>query len=155
VGVPIGPVEVVVIEFPGNRFTGEIMPELERLVDQDVVTIIDGLLAVKDDRGDVAILELGELDANEDASALARLLDQLESLVSDEDVEELAAGLEPGSSAAILVFEHTWAKPLRDAIVSSGGRLALNFRVPGLAVDELLAELAAIDEAEAAETTSN
>ena len=153
--MPLGPIEVIVIEFPGNRFTGEIMPELQRLVDEDVVSVIDGLLAIKDEQGDVAILELSEIDANDDAAALAGLLDQLESLVSDEDVEELAAALEPGSSAAILVFEHTWAKPLRDAIVASGGRLALNFRVPGLAVDELLAELAAIDEAESAGTTSN
>ena len=153
--MPLGPIEVIVIEFPGNRFTGEIMPELQRLVDEDVVSVIDGLLAIKDEQGDVAILELSEIDANDDAAALAGLLQQLESLVSDEDVEELAAALEPGSSAAILVFEHTWAKPLRDAIVASGGRLALNFRVPGLAVDELLAELAAIDEAESAGTTSN
>ena len=131
------------------------MPELQRLVDEDVVSVIDGLLAIKDEQGDVAILELSEIDANDDAAALAGLLQQLESLVSDEDVEELAAALEPGSSAAILVFEHTWAKPLRDAIVASGGRLALNFRVPGLAVDELLAELAAIDEAESAGTTSS
>ena len=73
-------------------------------------------------------------------------MDQLESLISDEDVQELAASLEPDSSEAILVFEHTWAKPLRDAIVESGGQLANNFRVPGLVVDELLAELAELDD---------
>jgi hypothetical protein len=83
--------------------------------------------------------------ADESVARLAGLLDQLESLLSDEDVEELAAGLDVDSSAAILVFEHTWAKPLRDAIVGAGGVLAANFRVPGLAVDELLDELAALD----------
>jgi hypothetical protein len=153
--VALGPIEVIVIEFPGNRFTGEIMPELQRLVDDDVVTVIDGLLAYKDADGHVTFIELAELDANDDAAALAGLLDQLESLVSEEDVEELAASLAPNSSAAILVFEHTWAKPLRDAIVNSGGVLSLNFRVPGRAVDELLAELAELDAAEASGTSSD
>jgi hypothetical protein len=73
-------------------------------------------------------------------------MDRLDSLISDEDVAELAADLEPNSSQAILVFEHTWAKPLRDAIVDSGGVLANNFRVPGLVVEELLAELAAAED---------
>ena len=65
--------------------------------------------------------------------------------LADEDVAELAAGLEPNSSEAILVFEHTWAKPLRDAIVDCGGVLADNFRVPGAVVDELLDALAELD----------
>ena len=69
-------------------------------------------------------------------------VDRMEALVSDEDVEELVAALEPDSSAAILVFEHTWAKPFRDAVVASGGVLAANFRVPGAVVDEVLAALA-------------
>ena len=87
--------------------------------------------------------EFDQIDSNDDAARLAAMVDQLDDLISDEDVEELAAGLEPNSSAAILVFEHTWAKPLRDAIVASGGILAANFRVPGLVVEEVLAELQA------------
>jgi len=74
-------------------------------------------------------------------------MNQLESLISDEDIMEFADSLEPNSSEAILVFEHTWARPLRDAIVNSGGVLANNFRVPGLVVEELLVELAELDEA--------
>jgi hypothetical protein len=138
----LGPIEVLVINFPGNQFSGGIIPELERLVDNDTISIIDGLLVRKDADGAVTFTEFEELGGNADAQRLASVMDQLESLISDEDVQELAASLEPDSSEAILVFEHTWAKPLRDAIVASGGVLADNFRVPGMVVDELLAELA-------------
>lgn len=142
----LGPIEVLVVSFPGNQFSGGIIPELERLVGNDTISIIDGLLVQKDAAGEVTYTEFEELGANADAARLAEVMDQLESLISDEDVEELAAALEPDSSEAILVFEHTWAKPLRDAIVESGGLLANNFRVPGLVVDELLAELAELDD---------
>ncbi len=137
----LGPIEVLVVSFPGNQFNGEIIPELERLIDNDTISIIDGLLVQKAADGEVTYTEFDELGGNEDATKLAGLMDQLDSLISDEDVQELAAALEPDSSEAILVFEHTWAKPFRDAIVNSGGVLANNFRVPGLVVEELLAEL--------------
>lgn len=139
----LGPIEVLEIGFPGNRFNGAILPELERLIEAGTIALIDGLFVLKDADGEIEFLEFDQIDANDDASKLAALVDQLDDLISDEDVAELAAGLEPDSSAAILVFEHTWAKPLRDAIVDSGGVLAANFRVPGMVVDEVLAELQA------------
>lgn len=137
----LGPIEVIEIAFPGNRFNGEILPELERLVENDTITIIDGVAIVKGADGEFEFVEFDQDGGNEAAQRLAGLLDQVEALISDEDIEHLAAGLEPNSSAAILVFEHTWAKPFRDAIVDSGGVLAANFRVPGLAIDQLLSEL--------------
>jgi hypothetical protein len=137
--MPLGPIEVVVIAFPENRFTGAIVPELQRLVDNDTISVIDGLFVTKDADGATAFVELGELGANEDAAALAALLDRVEGLVSDEDVEAMTNDLEPNSSAAILVFEHTWAKPFRDAVVAAGGVLAANMRIPGAVVEEILA----------------
>ena len=142
----LGPIEVLVISFPGNQFNGGIIPELERLVGNDTISIIDGLLVTKDANGQVTFTEFEELGGNADAERLAGVMDQPETLISDEDVEEMAASLEPGSSEAILVFEHTWAKPLRDAIIESGGVLANNFRIAGQVVDELLAELAELDD---------
>jgi hypothetical protein len=140
--MPLGPIEVLVVKFPGSRFSGGILPELQRLVEAEIISVVDGLFIQKDADGELRFAEFEELDANEDASALAAMLDQLDSLVSSDDVDELGAALEPNSSGAILVFEHTWAKPLRDAVVESGGVLAANFRVPGRAVDALLADLA-------------
>jgi Family of unknown function (DUF6325) len=141
----LGPIEVLVVGFPGNKFNGDIIPELERLIDANTISVIDGLFVRKEADGSVTFTELEELGANDDAAHLADVLEQLDSLISDEDVTELAEGLEPDSSAAILVFEHTWAKPLRDAVVGSGGSMVANFRVPGAVVDELLAELATVD----------
>ncbi len=140
----LGPVEVLVFSFPGNQFNGKIIPELERLTASGTITVIDGVFVSRDEAGDVTFVEFEQLDENHDAARLADVLDQIESLISDEDVLELAEGLAPGDSQAILVFEHTWAKPFRDAIVASGGILTGEMRLPGPAVDELLDELAAI-----------
>ncbi len=134
----LGPIEVLVVAFPGNRFTGEILPELDRLVGNDTITVVDGLFATKDADGEVDFLEFEQIDAASDAAALSAYLDEALGLLSDDDVAELTASLEPNSSAAILVFEHTWAKPLRDAIVNSGGLLIGNLRIPGFVVDEVL-----------------
>jgi len=139
--VALGPIEILVVAFPGNQFSGEIVPELERLTASGTITIIDGVFVSRDEAGELLFVEFEQLDAGHDAARLAGVLDQLESLISDEDVAELAADLEPGSSQAILVFEHTWAKPLRDAILHSGGILTDEMRLPGLAVEQLLDEL--------------
>jgi len=142
----LGPIEILVIEFPGSQFKGDIMPELEKLVANDTISIIDGLLVKKDENGDVTFVEFDELGINDDAAKLAGVVDQLDALISDEDVEEWAAALAPGDSEAILVFEHTWAKPFRDAVVKSGGVLGANLRIGGEVVEELLAELAELDD---------
>jgi hypothetical protein len=144
----LGPIEIIMVAFPENRFTGAILPELQRVVDAGTISVIDGVLATKDADGNTAFVEFDQLDMNHDASALSSLLRENRTLVTDDDVDRLTADLEPNSSAAILVFEHTWVKPLRDAIVESGGVLAANFRVPGLVVEEVLA--AAEAEAETA-----
>ena len=142
----LGPIEILVIEFPGSQFKGDIMPELEKLVANDTISIIDGLLVKKDENGDVTFVEFDELGINDDAAKLAGVVDQLDALISDEDVEEWAAALAPGNSEVILVFEHTWAKPFRDAVVRSGGVLGANIRLGGDVVEELLAELAELSD---------
>lgn len=141
----LGPVEVLVFSFPGSKFNGGILAELEKLTSAGTITVIDGVFVSRDTAGDVTFVEFEELGDNADASRLAGLLDQLESLISEEDILELADDLAPGDSEAILVFEHTWAKPFRDAIVGSGGILTGEMRFPGLAVDEFLDQLAALD----------
>jgi hypothetical protein len=141
-GMTLGPIEVVVIAFPGNRFTGGIIPELERLTSQGTVSVVDGLLVRRDGDSAVTFVELSELDPSDDAAALAGVLDRVDGLLSDEDVEALAGDLEPDSSAAILVFEHTWVKPLRDELAASGGQLQASIRIPGPVVEEVLAAVA-------------
>lgn len=141
----LGPIEILVIEFPGNKFRGEIMPALNDLVDSKTISIVDGLFVMKDAEGAIVYSEFEELGTNDDASALTEVIDMINGLLSDDDVQELAAELDNNSSAAILVFEHTWVKPLRDAIVSSGGVLVNSIRIPGAAVEEVLEALAEAD----------
>ncbi len=139
----LGPIEVFVIAFPGNQFNGQVIPELERLVENETITIIDAVLLSKDADGDVTFVDYDEIGSDDEAARLAELLNDFEDLLSEDDIEELAAGIEPGSSAAILVFEDTWVKPLRDAVAGSGGVPVVQFRVPGAVVDEVLENLAA------------
>ena len=128
--------------FPGNQFSGEIIPELERLVDNDTISIIDGILVRKDADGEITFIEFEEMGGNPDADRTRQRHEPARLAHLRRGCHGTRRGLEPNSSEAILVFEHTWAKPLRDAIINSGGVLANDFRVPGLVVEELLAELA-------------
>ncbi|TFB51524.1 DUF6325 family protein [Cryobacterium tagatosivorans] len=137
----LGPIEIVVIAFPGNQFKGEILPAISDLVDSDTISIVDALFVRKDADGAVEYTEFEELGENADAAFLTEVIDHIEGLISDEDVDELAEGLENDSSAAVLAFEHTWVKPLRDAIVGAGGALLESVRIPGVVVEEVLAAL--------------
>jgi len=138
----VGPIEVIVVEFPGNRFNGKIIPELRRLVEAGTIRIVDGLLIAREEGDEITILEIDQVTGDTDLTALAELFDTIDALISDEDVEALSETLEPNSSAAILVFEHTWAIPFRDAVVDSGGVLAAAVRIPADVVDNVLAALA-------------
>jgi hypothetical protein len=103
------------------------------------VTVIDGVFATKDEDGTVALIEFGELGGNDDAAALTSVIERVEGIISDEDVEAFTRELAPNSSAAIMAFEHTWMKPLRDAVVEAGGVLLDSVRIPGAVVEEILA----------------
>lgn len=141
----LAPIELLVIGFPDNDFSGGILPELETLVEDGVITVVDAVLIVKEEDGTVDFLELDQIDAGLEIAALNRLLVEGNGLLGDEDVAEFAQALPPGSSAAALVFEHTWFKPLRDELLDSGGVLLANMRVPGLVVDEVLAAVAELE----------
>ena len=134
----VGPVEILMVEFPGNAFTGEIAPALAELVDQGTIRVIDLLFVTKDGDGNVAAIELSDAD---DAvrSAFAPIVEEASGLLSEEDIEDLGEGLDPDSSAALLLFEHVWATRFRDAIVDSGGELLARVPIPKEVVDEVIA----------------
>jgi Family of unknown function (DUF6325) len=135
----LGPIEVIVLGFPGSRFTGEIRPRIEDLVERGIVRIVDALLIKKESDGSVTFTELQEQTSDADFEALAAIVTEELDLLSDEDVDAFAADLEPGSSALAIVFEHTWIKPVREAVVESGGVLIADLHVPASVVDEVLA----------------
>lgn len=125
----MGPVEVLVVEFPGNKFKGEIVPALKELTDNGTIHIIDLLFLKKDVTGKVNTFELSDLSGDE-GSAFDDLDSEISILLNERDTMQAAQHLEPNSSGAILVFENRWATRLRDAIVNAEGRWVLNERIP-------------------------
>jgi uncharacterized membrane protein len=126
--VDVGPVEYVVIEFPGNQFNGEVAPALARLVESGTVRIIDLVFVVKDGDGNVTSLEYDEL--GEVAAAFADIDGDADGMLSDDDIAEIAAGLHDNSSALLLLFEDLWAKEFTAAVLDSGGELVAGGRIP-------------------------
>lgn len=137
--MPRAPVELVLIEFPGNQFKGAILDEIARLVESGTINLLDLLLIRKDADGDVDWFELE--DVVED-SALTRLMGGSLELLAVEDVDAVADELEANSSIGMMVFEHAWAARLTSSIKEANGRLIDWARVPAAAITELEATLA-------------
>jgi len=125
----IGPVEYIVVGFPGNQFKGEIAPALADLVDAGTIRIIDIAFAGKDENGDVVAFELSDLDSDLQ-SALEKLGAEPSGLFNEEDLIAVAETLDPGSSAAVLAWENVWAKGVAGAIRNAGGELYDYDRIP-------------------------
>ncbi|MFI8824857.1 DUF6325 family protein [Streptomyces sp. NPDC053431] len=137
----MGPVDYLVIEFPGNRMTGEAFPLLLDLVDRGIVRILDLLFVRKDADGSVVALELKELDtAGEfDVSVFEG---SSSGLLGQDDLDEAGAALQPGNSAGILIYENLWAAPLARTLRRQGAQLVAGGRIP---VQAILASLDALD----------
>jgi len=136
----IGPVEYILIGFPGNKFNGEIAPELAKLIDGGTIRILDLVFIMKDADGNVEALDFED----HDDVALFRALDgEVGGMISEEDIEYAASALEPNSSAALLIWEDLWAKPFVDALRNSGAVLLEGSRIPHDLIELAEAELAA------------
>jgi hypothetical protein len=135
-----GPVEYVVIAFPGNRFKGEIVPAIAELVDNDIVRIIDVAFVKKDADGTVTTFEYDSLD-DVLAFGFADIDGEAGGVLNDEDLELAAEALAPDSSAALVVWEHRWAARVSQAIRDAGGRIIAGERVPDEIVEQALADL--------------
>lgn len=125
----LGAVELLVIGFPENRFSGEIVPALTQLVETGTIRVIDLIFVAKDDDGSVAAFELSSVD-EATREVFAPLLGMPEPLIHDGDIEDVGEVLDPGSSAALVLFEHTWANEFRNALLDAGGELIDSFRIP-------------------------
>jgi hypothetical protein len=139
--VEMGPIDYLVIEFPGNRMTGEGWPILVDLVDRGIIRILDLAFIRKDEDGSVAGLTLQDL--GEDGVELTAFEGASSGLLGEDDLAEAAAAVEPGSSAGVLLFENTWAAPFAAAMRRSGGELVAYGRIP---INALMAALETEDE---------
>lgn len=138
----MGPVDYLILEFPGNRMTGEGFPLLVDLVERGIVRILDLQFIRKDEDGSVTGLELrdfgDEVDLTVFEGASSGLLDQ-------SDIDEAGSALEPGNSAGVIVYENLWAAPFARAMRRSGAQVVASGRIP---VQALLASLDAADAAD-------
>ena len=127
----LGPVDYLVVEFPADKanFSGEMATQLGSLVDRKLIRVLDLLLLRKDLDGSVEVAELNELAAA-DVGELLALEANLAMLLAEEDVEAIGAALEPGSVAAVLVYENSWAGPFASSVRRSGGQLVASGRIP-------------------------
>jgi uncharacterized membrane protein len=137
----MGPIDYIVVEFPGNRMTGEAFPILVDLVDRGLVRILDLVFVRKDTDGSVVGLELKDLDGDGELD-LTVFEGATSGLLGDDDIQEAGEVLQPGSSAGILVFENLWAAPFAAAVRRSGGQLVASGRIP---VQAVLAALDAVE----------
>jgi Family of unknown function (DUF6325) len=142
----LGPVDYIVVEFPAGKsnFTGEMAKELLALVDSGTIRVIDVLILSKNEDGSVDAMELSDI---EELGPLQAVEAELAELLAADDVENLAAAMEPGSTAGVLIWENLWAAPFGSAVRRSGGQLIANGRIP---IQAIIASIEA-DEATAIE----
>jgi hypothetical protein len=139
--IEMGPIDYLLVEWPGRQPNGEVAPHLVDLVDRGLIRILDLLFVAKDEDGSVTALNIADLGG--EVAELSIFEGASSGLLGDEDVEQAGGVLEPGTSAALLVFENSWAAPFVGAVRRSGGELVASGRIPAEDV------LAALDAAEA------
>ncbi|MFO7591546.1 MAG: DUF6325 family protein [Acidimicrobiia bacterium] len=142
VDVNLGPIDYLLVEFPGSRFNGEVLPALIDLVDRGTIRVLDLLFVVKGDDGTFEGFNLDEM--SDHIPELTVFQGASSGLLAHEDAELAAQTMAPGSSAALLVYENRWAAPFAAAVRGSGGEVVANGRIP---LEDLMD---ALDAAEAA-----
>lgn len=134
----LGPVEYVVISFPGNRFSGQIAPQIANLVKSGTVRILDLAFVRKNADGVAASFEFSDLD---EGAAFVEVDGDVDGLLGNEDIASVAAALEPNSSALFILWEDPWAADLARAVLDDGGELLVGERIPHAAMEAALAGL--------------
>jgi len=124
-----GPIDYLVVEFPGNKFTGEAFPLLVDLVDRGLIRILDLVFVTKREDGSVAMLEMADFDGDGELD-LAVFEGASSGLLDQGDIDDAAEVIEPGSSAGILIYENVWAAPFAAAVRRAGGQLVASGLIP-------------------------
>jgi hypothetical protein len=136
----MGPIDYVLLEWPGEQPHGDVVPLLVDLVDRGIIRILDVAVMAKGEDGSVGAIDLGDLSG--EAVGFAEFEGASAGLLDDDDLEEAARALRPGTSAAVLVWENRWAAPVAVALRRSGGQLVASGRIP---VQAILASLDAVE----------
>ena len=135
----IGPVEYIAIAFPGNKFSGEIIPAIRELQDSGTIRVLDLVLITKDDDGNVASIELNEASPETQATFAALGIEN-RNLLGQEDFEDIGSARDPNSTAALMIWENVWAERFATSLRNADGILVANGRIPAALVEEIMAE---------------
>ena len=138
-----GPIDFIALEFKGNKFRGDILPELFELVNKEIIRIIDMVVILKDQDGEVTVLEMKELDP-ETISIFDPLHVAVTSIITSQDIDMLAEQLENNSTAGAMLIENLWAVKTKEAMLAADGRLVMFERIPHDVVVEALADIAVL-----------
>ena len=135
----IGPAEYIAIAFPGNNFSGEIVPAIKELQDSGTIRVLDLVIISKDGEGNVTGIELSEASPEQQAS-LAVLGVESRNLLGQEDIEDIGAALDPNSTAGLMIWENVWAARFAQSLRAADGILIANGRIPAALVEEVMTE---------------
>ena len=135
----IGPVEYIAIAFPGNKFSGEIIPAIRELQDSGTIRVLDLVIITKDDDGNVSSIELSEASPETQATFAALGIEN-RNLLGQEDFEDIGSALDPNSTAALMIWENVWAERFARSLRNADGILVANGRIPAALVEEIMAE---------------
>jgi uncharacterized membrane protein len=136
------PLDYAVIGFPGNKFKGEIAPEIYRLAEEGLIKIVDVIFISKDKDGQFTALELNDL-TDEEYAQFVPLAEHMDPLFTPEDVASLAESVPPNCSALVLLWQNIWTQKFRRAVANSNGQLLVHERVPAEVLNAVMDELAA------------
>jgi hypothetical protein len=140
-GNDMGPIGYLVVEFPGNKLTGEALPKLVDLVDRGLIRILDLVFVSKDSDGTLTVLELTDIDGDGDLDLMV-FEGAASGMLHEDDINEAGNAVEPGAAAAILIYENHWAAEFAGALRNSGAQLVASGFIP---MDDVLAALDATE----------
>jgi uncharacterized protein YuzE len=135
----IAPVDYLAVAFPGNKFSGAILPEIKKLVDAGTIRVLDLVIITKDEEGNVAAIEASEASP-ELAASLAALGIEGKNLLGQDDFEDIGEALEPNSTCGLMVWENVWAADFAKSLRDADGILLGQGRIPAAFLEELMAE---------------
>ena len=134
----LGPIELLIVKFPGNEFRGELAPALADLIEAGTIRVVDLVFILKNSDGSIEAIELADLDEDV-ASKFSSLVEIADGMLTDEDIIELGGMLENNSSAALMIFENTWATRFADALRRANAEVLFDEHIPRSVVEAVLA----------------
>ena len=135
----IGPVEYIAIAFPGNKFSGQIIPAIKELQESGTIKVLDLVIISKDGDGNVTAVELSQASPEEQAT-LAALGVESRNLLGQEDIEDIGDALDPNTTAGLMIWENVWAARFAKSLRDADGVLIANGRIPAVLIEEIMAE---------------